>query len=58
MMAHGQMDPVIPLSSAIETRNELQRLGYAVSWHEYPIEHSVCAEEVADMRAWLLRVLG
>jgi phospholipase/carboxylesterase len=58
MMAHGQMDPLIPLARAIETRRELTRLGYAVSWHEYPIQHSVCAEEVADIRAWLLGVLA
>lgn len=57
MMAHGQLDPLIPLARAIETRQELIRLGYAVSWHEYPIQHSVCAEEVADIRAWLLGVL-
>ena len=58
MMAHGQMDPVIPLAKAIATRQELTRLGYAVSWHEYPIQHSVCAEEVADIRAWLMGVLA
>jgi phospholipase/carboxylesterase len=58
MMAHGQMDPLIPLARAIETRQELTRLGYAVSWHEYPIQHGVCAEEVADIRAWLLGVLA
>jgi phospholipase/carboxylesterase len=58
MMAHGQMDPVIPVARAIETRQELTRLGYAVSWHEYPIQHNVCAEEVADIRAWLMGVLG
>jgi phospholipase/carboxylesterase len=57
MIAHGQMDPVIPLAKAIETRQELTRLGYAVSWHEYPIEHSVCPDEVADIRAWLMAVL-
>jgi phospholipase/carboxylesterase len=52
------MDPMIPLARAIETRQELARLGYAVSWHEYPIEHSVCAEEIDDIRAWLLGVLA
>jgi phospholipase/carboxylesterase len=57
MMAHGQMDPVIPLARAIETRQELTRLGYAVKWHEYPIQHSVCAEEIADIRGWLLGIL-
>jgi len=58
MMAHGQMDPLIPLARAIETRQELTRLGYAVSWHEYPIQHSVCVEEIADIRAWLMGILA
>lgn len=57
MMAHGQMDPVIPLARAIETRQELTRLGYAVNWRDYPMGHSVCLEEIADIRAWLLGVL-
>jgi phospholipase/carboxylesterase len=57
MIAHGQADPVIPLAKAIETRQELFRLGYAVSWHEYPMAHSVCAQEIADIRAWLMGVL-
>jgi len=57
MMAHGQMDPVIPLATAIETRQELTRLGYAVNWRDYPMGHSVCLEEIADIRAWLLGVL-
>ena len=32
--------------------------GYAVEWHEYPMEHAVCAAEIADISAWLHRVLG
>jgi len=58
MMAHGQMDPVISVAKAIETRQELTRLGYAVSWHEYPIQHSVCADEIQEIRSWLLQILG
>jgi len=57
MMAHGQMDPVIPLASAIETRQELIRLGYAVGWHEYPMQHTVCADEIQEIRSWLLQAL-
>ncbi len=54
MMAHGQMDPIIPLAKAAETRQELTRQGYAVSWHEYPMPHTVCADEIADIRTWLV----
>jgi phospholipase/carboxylesterase len=57
MMAHGQMDPVIPVAKAIETRQELTRLGYAVRWHEYPMQHSVCADEIGEIRSWLIEIL-
>ena len=33
-------------------------LGHAVEWHEYPMEHSVCPEEIGALNQWLLRVLG
>ena len=57
MMAHGQMDPVIPVAKAIETRQELTRLGYEVSWHAYPMQHSVCEDEIRAIRSWLLQLL-
>jgi phospholipase/carboxylesterase len=52
-MAHGTQDPVIPLSWAMRSRDRLIALGYAVEWHEYPMPHSVCAEEIADVGRWL-----
>ena len=55
-MAHGTQDPVIPLSWAMRSRDRLIALGYAVEWHEYPMPHSVCAEEIADIGRWLTRV--
>lgn len=56
-MAHGTMDPVIPLSWATRSRDHLVALGYAVEWREYPMPHSVCAEEIADVGRWLQRIL-
>jgi len=56
--AHGQRDGVIQIPRAIESRDALRALGYEVEWHEYPMEHSVCMEEVADLNAFLLRVLA
>ena len=55
-MAHGTQDPLIPLSWAMRSRDRLKALGYAVEWHEYPMPHSVCAEEIADIGRWLKRV--
>jgi phospholipase/carboxylesterase len=57
-MAHGSYDPVIPLARAEQSRGILQSLGYAVEWREYPMPHSVCPEELADIGAWLRKALG
>jgi phospholipase/carboxylesterase len=57
-MAHGSYDPVIPLDRAEQSRGILQSLGYAVEWREYPMQHSVCPEEIADIGTWLRKVLG
>ncbi|MBB4220634.1 alpha/beta hydrolase [Variovorax guangxiensis] len=57
-LAHGRQDPVVPYAAAVRTREALAALGYAVEWHEYPMAHSVCMEEIADLNRFLLRVLG
>jgi phospholipase/carboxylesterase len=57
-MAHGRGDPVIQVIRAEQSRDLLKSLGYSVEWHEYMMQHSVCAEEVDDMSAWLKRVLA
>jgi phospholipase/carboxylesterase len=56
-LAHGTMDAVIPVGAAHASRDALRVLGHDVEWHEYPMPHSVCAEEIRDMNAWLLKVL-
>jgi len=57
-MAHGSYDPVIPLAQAGRSRKLLESLGYPVEWREYGMPHSVCPEELADIGAWLVKVLG
>ncbi|MBO9513384.1 MAG: dienelactone hydrolase family protein [Variovorax sp.] len=56
--AHGTRDGVIVIARAVQSRDALAALGYAVEWHEYPMEHSVCMEEVADLNRYLLKVLA
>ncbi|MYN00878.1 carboxylesterase [Pseudoduganella sp. DS3] len=56
-MVHGTMDPVIPFGRATASRDLLAQLGYKIEWHEYPMQHSACAEEVRDVSAWLKKVL-
>jgi phospholipase/carboxylesterase len=55
--AHGIHDPLIPLARARRARDILVELGWRVEWHEYPMPHAVCTEEVADIAAWLTKVL-
>jgi phospholipase/carboxylesterase len=57
-LVHGRQDTVIALARATDSRDALVAMGYDVEWHDYPMPHSVCAQEVADWNAWLVRVLG
>ena len=52
-MAHGSADPVIPLAHADASRRALEREGYAVDWHVYPMAHAVCLPEIEAIGAWL-----
>ena len=56
-MAHGRYDDLIPMQRAQASREHLQKLGYAVEWHDYPMPHSVCAPQIADISSFLARVL-
>ncbi|MBX9810316.1 MAG: alpha/beta fold hydrolase [Burkholderiales bacterium] len=57
-MAHGTYDPVVPYAMGSKSREFLEKSGYNVEWYEYPMQHSVCLEEIQDIGAWLKRVLG
>jgi len=56
-MAHGTFDPLVPPALGEGSRDLLRSLGHDVEWHTYPMPHSVCADEVQDLRAFLLRTL-
>jgi phospholipase/carboxylesterase len=56
-MAHGQYDDIIPLARAEQSKQILERLGYRVEWHVYPMPHSVCPEELGHISQFLRRVL-
>jgi phospholipase/carboxylesterase len=56
-LAHGTQDPVVIPALGQDARTQLAAAGYAVEWHTYSMPHSVCPQEVADIAAWLRRVL-
>jgi len=57
-LAHGRRDGVVPPARGAAGRDLLQGLGQPVQWQDYPMEHSVCIEEVQALNAWLLQVWG
>lgn len=57
-LAHGRHDAVVPIARALDSLDALRALGHDVEWHEYPIDHSVSAAELADLESWLRRVLA
>lgn len=57
-MAHGDSDPVVRPELAYLSRSRLEQQGYPLQWKEYRnMQHSVCAEEIADISNWLQQVL-
>ena len=56
-MAHGTQDPVVPIALGEESRRILEGTGFRVEWHAYPMPHSLCEQEVADIRDYLARAL-
>lgn len=56
-MAHGNMDPVVPLTRAEASRQQLEAMGYQVQWNVYPMPHAVCPEEISAIGQFLKQVL-
>ena len=57
-MAHGNYDPVVPITLALQSKEKLLAGGYSLEWHEYPMAHTVCGQEIADIGGWLRRVMS
>lgn len=56
-MAHGSQDPVVPCTAGEQSAALLRKLGFSVDWHQYPMPHAVCAEEINDLGDWMERRL-
>ena len=56
-MGHGTIDNVVPMSLAKASQAHLAQFGYNVEWHEYPMMHEVCGEELVDIGGWMTKVL-
>ena len=50
---HGTQDDVVSIQLGLAARDFLQARNFKVDWHDYPMPHSVCLEEVHDIGRWL-----
>ena len=57
-MAHGQFDPMIPMQFGRASADAIIGAGFDVEWHDYPMAHAVCPQEIDDIRTWLVGVLS
>lgn len=58
LMCHGTEDPIVPPGLGEASARVLQEAGYDVAWQTYPMPHSVCPEELADIGRWLRQMLA
>jgi len=57
-MAHGIDDPVVPYGLGDSSCRKIQGMGYTVEWHSYPMQHSVCPQEITAIGKWIARILA
>lgn len=55
---HGKSDPMVPCRLGETAAERLRSMGHPVEWHSYPMQHSVCPQEIADLSAWLQNCLA
>ncbi|MCC7059568.1 MAG: alpha/beta hydrolase fold domain-containing protein [Burkholderiaceae bacterium] len=56
-MAHGRQDEMVDIRLAQHSRDLLLGLGYALQWHDYPMGHAVCPQEIEAIGDWLAQLL-
>ena len=55
-MAHGSLDAMLPMQWGRASADKLIAAGYSVEWHEYPMAHAVCPQEIAAISTWLSKI--
>jgi len=58
LIAHGRLDPVIPVTFARRAHELLEQAGFSVDYRESDAAHNVDADDVPRTVAWLDRVLA
>ncbi len=53
-LGHGVNDGIVPIALGMQAQTWLKAQGNSVDWHSYPMEHSVCPQEIQDIRSWII----
>ena len=56
--AHGSEDDIVAIELGIRARDFLTARGHPVEWHEYPMPHSICIEEIHAVGRWLNKAMA
>ncbi|MBS0288975.1 MAG: carboxylesterase [Proteobacteria bacterium] len=57
-MAHGLGDPIVPYVMGQKSYGWLESAGFKPTMHTYPMDHTVCLEELSDIGKWIQHRLG
>jgi phospholipase/carboxylesterase len=52
-MAHGIIDPIVAVESGKAAFDKLKSMNYNIKWHDYLMEHSLCAEEIQHISMFI-----
>jgi phospholipase/carboxylesterase len=58
LFCHGQQDDVVPMFLGHAAFKVMEQNGYDVQWRDYLMQHNVCAQELADISAWIQSIFG
>lgn len=57
LIQHGSYDPVVPEMLGQRAYGQLRDKGYDVTYQRYPMEHTLCPQQVTAIGQWLKQVL-
>jgi phospholipase/carboxylesterase len=58
VQCHGTLDPMVPEERGRACRDALAAVGYRVEWHDWPMQHQVCAPEISLLGDWITKRLS
>jgi len=53
LVCHGTQDHILDITLAEKSLKALKTLGYQPKYLTYPMEHSVCPQQITDISSWL-----